>query len=57
VNATDAVIAALSQVEQPIRAELFGIERLEQSRLARLPSARDNLLDPYSGISCEQTPR
>jgi cyclic beta-1,2-glucan synthetase len=30
VNTLDAVIATSSRVEQPIRAELFGIERLEQ---------------------------
>lgn len=30
MNPSDAVIAASSEVEQPIRAELFGIERLEQ---------------------------
>jgi cyclic beta-1,2-glucan synthetase len=30
VNATDTVTAALAQAEQPIRAEVFGIERLEQ---------------------------
>ena len=30
MSATDAVIAAPSQVDEPIRAELFGIERLEQ---------------------------
>jgi hypothetical protein len=30
VNATDAIIAAPSQLENPIRAEVFGIERLEE---------------------------
>jgi hypothetical protein len=30
VNATDPVIVAPEQWEQPIRAELFGVERLEQ---------------------------
>jgi cyclic beta-1,2-glucan synthetase len=30
MNATDSVIAAPSRVTEPIRAELFGIERLEQ---------------------------
>ncbi len=30
MNATDTVTAALAQAEQPIRAEVFGIERLEQ---------------------------
>jgi cyclic beta-1,2-glucan synthetase len=30
VSATDGVLAARSPVEEPIRAELFGIERLEQ---------------------------
>jgi cyclic beta-1,2-glucan synthetase len=30
VNSLDAVIATGSRVEEPIRAELFGIERLEQ---------------------------
>jgi cyclic beta-1,2-glucan synthetase len=30
VNATDTVIAVPSRAEQPIRAEIFGIERLEQ---------------------------
>ena len=30
MNTIHAMVAALSQVEQPIRAEVFGIERLEQ---------------------------
>jgi len=30
VKTIDTVVAALSEVEQPIRAEVFGIERLEQ---------------------------
>ena len=30
MSATDGVVAAPSPVEEPIRAELFGIERFEQ---------------------------
>ncbi|MDH3457851.1 MAG: glycosyl transferase, partial [Gemmatimonadota bacterium] len=30
MNTTDAIVAALPSVEEPIRAEVFGIERLEQ---------------------------
>jgi cyclic beta-1,2-glucan synthetase len=52
VNATDAVIAASSDVEEPIRAEVFSIERLEQhaeslavaQRIIEGPSKGRNLL-------------
>ncbi len=52
VNATDTPIVSPVQWEEPIRAELFGIERLEQhartlaaaQRIAEVPSKGKNLL-------------
>jgi cyclic beta-1,2-glucan synthetase len=52
VNATDTVIVAPGQWEEPIRAELFGIDRLEQhaaslaaaQRITEKPSKGRNLL-------------
>ena len=44
MNTIDAVVAALPRVEEPIRAEVFGIERLEQhgeSLAAAQPTADD----------------
>jgi cyclic beta-1,2-glucan synthetase len=52
VHANDAVMAAPPQVDQPIRAEIFGLERLEQhaeslaaaQRTTEKPSRGENLL-------------
>ena len=48
MNSTDAVIATLSQVEQPIRAEIFGIERLEQ-HAESLAAAQRTIEEPSKG--------
>jgi len=48
VHATDAVIVAPLQVDEPIRAEIFGIERLEQ-HAESLASAQRTTEEPSKG--------
>ncbi|MCJ7627032.1 MAG: hypothetical protein MUO50_01470, partial [Longimicrobiales bacterium] len=48
VNATDTVIVSPVQWEEPIRAELFGIERLEQHAQS-LAEAQGAAAEPFKG--------
>ena len=48
VNSSDPVIVARSQWEEPIRAELFGIERLEQ-HAETLAAAQRTTAEPSKG--------
>lgn len=48
MNATDTLIAALSEVEEPIRAEIFGIERLAE-HAESLAAAQRTIEEPSKG--------